>query len=145
MIKGEAMTEMLQSLPDRSATTRGTIALIDTSRPPLEGNVCTAEPVKLAARRGWTVTDQSGNAYLAVDAPTSQEEWTLYPMPVRDQLTVVGLPAASPVTLYTLQGERLLQAVTPASGQLQLSLAHLPSGTYILTTLLGSQRVVVAH
>lgn len=145
MIKGEAMTEMLQSLPDRSATTRGTIALIDTSRPDLEGNVCTAEQVKLAARRGWTVTDQSGNAYLAVDAPTSQEEWTLYPMPVRDQLTVVGLPAASPVTLYTLQGERLLQAVTPASGQLQLSLAHLPSGTYILTTVLGSRRVVVAH
>ncbi|WP_299366142.1 thiol protease/hemagglutinin PrtT [uncultured Porphyromonas sp.] len=144
-IRGEAMTEMLQSLPDRSPTTRGTIALIDTSRPDLEGNVCTAEQVKLAARRGWTVTDQSGNAYLAVDAPTSQEEWTLYPMPVRDQLTVVGLPAASPVTLYTLQGERLLQAVTPASGQLQLSLAHLPSGTYILTTLLGSQRVVVAH
>lgn len=144
-IRGQAMTEMLQSLPDRSATTRGTIALIDTSRPDLEGNVCTAEQVKLAARRGWTVTDQSGNAYLAVDAPTSQEEWTLYPMPVRDQLTVVGLPAASPVTLYTLQGERLLQAVTPASGQLQLSLAHLPSGTYILTTLLGSQRVVVAH
>lgn len=144
-IRGEAMTEMLQSLPDRSATTRGTIALIDTSRPDLEGNVCTAEQVKLAARRGWTVTDQSGNAYLAVDAPTSQEEWTLYPMPVRDQLTVVGLPAASPVTLYTLQGERLLQAVTPASGQLQLSLAHLPSATYILTTLLGSQRVVVAH
>ena len=144
-IRGEAMTEMLQSLPDRSATTRGTIALIDTSRPDLEGNVCTAEQVKLAARRGWTVTDQSGNAYLAVDAPTSQEEWTLYPMPVRDQLTVVGLPVASPVTLYTLQGERLLQAVTPASGQLQLSLAHLPSATYILTTLLGSQRVVVAH
>ena len=144
-IRGEAMTEMLQSLPDRSATTRGTIALIDTSRPDLEGNVCTAEQVKLAARRGWTVTDQSGNAYLAVDAPTSQEEWTLYPMPVRDQLTVVGLPAASPVTLYTLQGERLLQAVTQASGQLQLSLAHLPSGTYILTTVLGSRRVVVTH
>ena len=144
-IKGEAMTEMLQSLPDRSATTRGTIALIDTSRPDLEGNVCTAEQVKIAAQRGWTVTDQSGNAYLAVDAPTSQEEWTLYPMPVRDQLTVVGLPAASPVTLYTLQGERLLQAVTPASGQLQLSLAHLPSGTYILTTVLGSRRVVVTH
>jgi len=142
-IRGEAMTEMLQSLPDRSATTRGTIALIDTSRPDLEGNVCTAEQVKIAAQRGWTVTDQSGNAYLAVDAPTPQEEWTLYPMPVRDQLTVVGLPTASPVTLYTLQGERLLQAVTPAGGQLQLSLAHLPSGTYILTTVLGSRRVVV--
>ena len=144
-IRGEAMTEMLQSLPDRSATTPGTIALIDTSRPDLEGNVCTAEQVKLAAQRGWKVTDQSGNAYLAVDAPTPQEEWTIYPMPVRDQLTVVGLPVASPVTLYTLQGERLLQAVTPASGQLQLSLAHLPSGTYILTTVLGSRRVVVAH
>lgn len=142
-IRGEAMTEMLQSLPDRSATTRGTIALIDTSRPDLEGNVCTAEQVKIAARRGWTVTDQSGNAYLAVDAPTPQEEWSLYPMPVRDQLTVVGLPTASPVTLYTLQGERLLQAVTPAEGQLQLSLAHLPSGTYILATVLGSRRVVV--
>lgn len=142
-IRGEAMTEMLQSLPDRSATTRGTIALIDTSRPDLEGNVCTAEQVKIAAQRGWTVTDQSGNAYLAVDAPTPQEEWSLYPMPVRDQLTVVGLPTASPVTLYTLQGERLLQAVTPAEGQLQLSLAHLPSGTYILATVLGSRRVVV--
>lgn len=142
-IRGQAMTEMLQSLPDRSATTRGTIALIDTSRPDLEGNVCTAEQVKIAAQRGWTVTDQSGNAYLAVDAPTPQEEWMLYPMPVRDQLTVVGLPTASPVTLYTLQGERLLQAVTPAGGQLQLSLALLPSGTYILTTVLGSRRVVV--
>ncbi|MDY4245445.1 MAG: thiol protease/hemagglutinin PrtT [Porphyromonas sp.] len=144
-IRGLAMTEMLQSLPDRSATTRGTIALIDTSRPDLEGNVCTAEQVKLAARRGWTVTDQQGNAYTAIDtlAEVMQSDWTLYPMPVRDQLTVVGLPAASPVTLYTLQGERLLQAVTPASGQLQLNLAHLPSGTYILTTLLGSRRVVV--
>ena len=142
-IRGQAMTEMLQSLPDRSATTRGTIALIDTSRPDLEGNVCTAEQVKIAAQRGWTVTDQSGNAYLAVDAPTPQEEWMLYPMPVRDQLTVVGLPTASPVALYTLQGERLLQAVTPAEGQLQLSLAHLPSGTYILATVLGSRRVVV--
>ena len=144
-IRGQAMTEMLQSLPDRSATTRGTIALIDTSRPDLEGNVCTAEQVKIAARRGWTVTDQSGNAYLAVDDPTSQDDWMLYPIPVRDQLTVVGLPTASPVTLYTLQGERLLQAVTPVSGQLQISLAHLPSGTYILTTVLGSRRVVVAH
>lgn len=146
-IRGQAMTEMLQSLPDRSATTRGTIALIDTSRPDLEGNVCTAEQVKLAAQRGWTVTDQQGDAYTAIDTPAEamQSDWTIYPMPVRDQLTVVGLPAASPVTLYTLQGERLLQAVTPASGQLQLSLAHLPSGTYILTTVLGSRRVVVAH
>lgn len=145
MIKGEAMTEMLQSLPDRSATTPGTIALIDTSRPDLEGNVCTAEQVKLAAQRGWTVTDQQGNAYTDIDTPAEamQSDWTIYPMPVRDQLTVVGLPAASHVTLYTLQGERLLQAVTPASGQLQLSLAHLPSGTYILTTVLGSRRVVV--
>lgn len=145
MIKGEAMTEMLQSLPDRSATTPGAIALIDTSRPDLEGNVCTAEQIKLAAQRGWTVTDQQGNAYTAIDTPAGamQSDWTIYPMPVRDQLTVVGLPAASPVTLYTLQGERLLQAVTPASGQLQLSLAHLPSGTYILTSVLGSRRVVV--
>lgn len=144
-IRGQAMTEMLQSLPDRSATTRGTIALIDTSRPDLEGNVCTAEQVKLAAQRGWTVTDQQGNAYTAIDTPAEamQSDWTIYPMPVRDQLTVVGLPAASHVTLYTLQGERLLQAVTPASGQLQLGLAHLPSGTYILTTVLGSRRVVV--
>lgn len=144
-IRGQAMTEMLQSLPDRSVTTRGTIALIDTSRPDLEGNVCTAEQVKLAAQRGWTVTDQQGNAYTAIDTPAEamQSDWTIYPMPVRDQLTVVGLPAASPVTLYTLQGERLLQAATPASGQLQLSLAHLPSGTYILTTVLGSRRVVV--
>ena len=145
MIKGEAMTEMLQSLPDRSATTPGTIALIDTSRPDLEGNVCTAEQVKLAAQRGWTVTDQQGNAHTAIDTPAEamQSDWTIYPMPVRDQLTVVGLPAASHVTLYTLQGERLLQATTPASGQLQLSLAHLPSGTYILTTVLGNRRVVV--
>ena len=146
-IRGQAMTEMLQSLPDRSATTRGTIALIDTSRPDLEGNVCTAEQIKLAAQRGWTVTDQQGNAYTAIDTPAEamQSDWTIYPMPVRDQLTVVGLPTASPVTLYTLQGERLLQTVTPVSGQLQLSLAYLPSGTYILTTVLGSRRVVVAH
>ena len=141
------MTEMLQSLPDRSATTPGTIALIDTSRPDLEGSICTPEQVALAAQRGWTVTDQQGNAYTAIDTPAEamQSDWAIYPMPVRDQLTVVGLPAASPVTLYTLQGERLLQAVTPASGQLQLGLAHLPSGTYILTTVLGSRRVVVAH
>lgn len=146
-IRGKAMTEMLQSLPDRSATTRGTIALIDTSRPDLEGSICTPEQVALAAQRGWTVTDQQGNAYTAIDTPAEamQSDWTIYPMPVRDQMTVVGLPATSPVTLYTLQGERLLEAVTPASGQLQISLAHLPSGTYILNTALGSRRVVVAH
>ena len=146
-IRGKAMTEMLQSLPDRSATTRGTIALIDTSRPDLEGSICTPEQVALAAQRGWTVTDQQGNAYTAVDTPAEamQSDWTIYPMPVRDQMTVVGLPATSSVTLYTLQGERLLEAVTPASGQLQISLAHLPSGTYILNTTLGSRRVVVAH
>ncbi len=146
-IRGKAMTEMLQSLPDRSATTRGTIALIDTSRPDLEGSICTPEQVALAAQRGWTVTDQQGNAYTAIDTPAEamQSDWTIYSMPVRDQMTVVGLPATSPVTLYTLQGERLLEAVTPASGQLQISLAHLPSGTYILNTALGSRRVVVAH
>lgn len=146
-IRGKAMTEMLQSLPDRSATTRGTIALIDTSRPDLEGSICTPEQVAIAARRGWTVTDQQGNAYTAIDTPAEATpgDWTIYPMPVRDQMTVVGLPATSPVTLYTLQGERLLETVTPASGQLQLSLAHLPSGTYILTTALGSRRIVVAH
>ena len=146
-IRGKAMTEMLQSLPDRSATTRGTIALIDTSRPDLEGSICTPEQVKLAAERGWTVTDQQGNAYTAIDTPAEamQSDWTIYPMPVRDQMTVVGLPATSSVTLYTLQGERLLEAVTPASGQLQISLVHLPSDTYILNTALGSRRVVVAH
>lgn len=146
-IRGKAMTEMLQSLPDRSATTRGTIALIDTSRPDLEGSICTPEQVAIAARLGWTVTDQQGNAYTTVDTPAEATpgDWTIYPMPVRDQMTVVGLPATSPVTLYTLQGERLLQTVTPASGQLQLSLANLPSGTYILTTAIGSRRIVVAH
>lgn len=146
-IRGKAMTEMLQSLPDRSATTRGTIALIDTSRPDLEGSICTPEQVTLAAERGWTVTDQQGNAYTAIDTPAEamQSDWTIYPMPVQDQMTVVGLPATSSVTLYSLQGERLLEAVTPASGQLQISLAHLPSGTYILNTTLGSRRVVVAH
>lgn len=146
-IRGEAMTEMLQSLPDRSATTPGTIALIDTSRPDLEGNICTSEQVALAAQRGWTVTDQQGNAYTAIDTPAEamQSDWTIYPMPVRDQMTVVGLPATSSVALYTLQGERLLEAVTPASGQLQISLAHLPSGTYILATALGCRRVVVVH
>ena len=146
-IRGEAMTEMLQSLPDRSATTPGTIAVIDTSRPDLEGSICTPEQVALAAQRGWTVTDQQGNAYTAIDTPAEATpgDWTIYPMPVRDQMTVVGLPATSPVMLYTLQGERLLETVTPASGQLQLSLTHLPSGTYILTTALGSRRIVVAH
>ena len=146
-IRGEAMTEMLQSLPDRSATTPGTIAVIDTSRPDLEGSICTPEQVALAAQRGWTVTDQQGNAYTAIDTPaeTMQSDWTIYPMPVQDQMTVVGLPATSSVTLYTLQGERLLEAVTPASGQLQISLAHLPSGTYILATALGCRRVVVVH
>lgn len=146
-LKGQAMTDMIQSLPDRSGRTRGTIALIDTSRPELEGNVCTADQVALAARRGWTVTDQEGKAYTAIDAPSERktDSWTLYPMPADDQLTVVGLPAGSAVTLYTLQGERLYQTVTPASGLLQIDVAQLPSATYLLSTEMGSRRIVVSH
>lgn len=143
-IKGRAMTEMLRSLPDRSGREMGTIALIDLSNPELEGNRCTASQVELAARRGWIVTDQAGNSYAAVETP-NEPNWSVYPTPTRDHLTIRGLSAESTVGLYTLQGEKLLDAVVPESGVLQLNLNHLPNGVYILTTQRGTRRIIISH
>ena len=138
------MTEMLRSLPDRSGREMGTIALIDLSNPELEGNRCTASQVELAARRGWIVTDQAGNSYAAVETP-NEPNWSVYPTPTRDHLTIRGLSAESTVGLYTLQGEKLLDAIVPESGVLQLNLNHLPNGVYILTTQRGTRRIIISH
>lgn len=56
---------------------------------------------------------------------------SLYPNPVVDELSVANLQHVSAVTLLDLQG-RKLQQLTPAGGEMKMSLSSYPSGVYLL-------------
>lgn len=56
-IKGEAMTNLVKSLPLHEASEYAQIIVIDTEDPQGESNVCTKADVKIAKERNWSVFD----------------------------------------------------------------------------------------
>ncbi|MEM9836942.1 MAG: alpha-amylase family glycosyl hydrolase [Bacteroidota bacterium] len=69
-----------------------------------------------------------------VNLTRSADKWQLFPNPVRDQLTITGLPAATSAwRVLGVDGRQLSVNGHWQGDRLQLEVSHLPSGLYFFT------------
>lgn len=131
-INGSAMTDMVKSLPTRSATAKGVFIAIDSTLGNDEMNLCTVSDVALAKERYWVTYDLKGGpanmtvyeGYGSVDAlEADNAQWN----PATGIFT-----ADSQVAVYTVDGVCVLNADRSAD------LNNLPAGIYIVRTEAGA-------
>lgn len=75
-----------------------------------------------------------GEKWLGVIMPTvpSSEQAELYPNPATDFVTIAGAQPATTVNVYTLSGALVGSYATSREGYVELTVADLPEGTYIV-------------
>lgn len=137
-ISGAGMDVLVRSLVDARTRSKKPQCYIVDGTTPGNDNEVTAEQIRIATEeRGWELRDFNGGAsekpiYTNLSImPTASCE--LYPLPAREVLWVRGGKAFAPVVLYSLFGEPLLEERLDAMGNLQLQVAALPRGAYLLS------------
>lgn len=131
-IKGQAMTQMMESLPQRTREDYGTIIVYDESYAE-EFNVCLTTDVTIALRKYWVPCelDADGNAIqydgVAQDGIANVSgDSTKAVYDAANALIVAS--EATDITVYNLSGA----TVAKASNAVGLSVGDLPSGIYIV-------------
>jgi CubicO group peptidase (beta-lactamase class C family) len=64
----------------------------------------------------------------------------VYPNPASDKVTIVGLPEGTPVALYTISGQKLLEVT--ANGDTVIDISGFAKGMYFLNTAKGSAKII---
>ncbi len=64
-------------------------------------------------------------------------QFSIYPNPTTDQVTVSGLPEGSPIELYDAYGRRVISSFNS-----QFSILNLKNGLYLLRTAVGTAKVI---
>lgn len=134
-IKEPAMKQLFESLPTRSASERGELYAIDSSEQSEENEVNDAD-VKIATDKSWLVYDyknydNSGKNPLANAPVVSADHYRL--MITGDYIEITQTTPHAVVELYALDGTLLQSARADQSGELRLSIAELPTGSYLLS------------
>ena len=134
-IKEPAMKQLFESLPTRSTSERGELYAIDSSDRDEENKVNDAD-VKIASDKFWLVYDyknydNGGKNPLANDPVVSADHCRL--MVTGDYIEIAQATPHAVVELYALDGTLLQSARADQSGDLRLSIAELPAGSYLLS------------
>ena len=134
-IKEPAMKQLFESLPTRSASERGELYAIDSSEQSEENEVNDAD-VKIATDKSWLVYDyknydNSGKNPLANAPVVSADHYRL--MITGDYIEIAQATPHAVVELYALDGTLLQSARADQNGELRLSIAELPTGSYLLS------------
>lgn len=141
-LKGEQMTRLMQSLPNRvGKSPAGMICIYGSYAGPNEGNECLSSDVTIAKTHNWDVKewDQANKQFIdyagkeVANQNIDNAVMRLFPNPATD---VVYIEQAAPftlVTLWSIDGEQLLRLHTGAQGECTLDLRHLSAGTYVIT------------
>ena len=144
-IKGEAMTELVNGLPDRRGKEPGIFQVIGMDAK-TDGNICLKSDVAIAKGKNWSVQNLYGKPYegevTAVEAIESQSA-RIYPNPAQTFVLIDGLQPSSPVKLYSMEGELLCAMQADAEGHLQIDLTALSDGVYLLVGTGWQERLVV--
>lgn len=69
----------------------------------------------------------------------------LLPNPANHEARLEGAMPGMTVSVYSMQGERLLSVTTDQAGSAGLEVSHLPSGSYILKVGDNELKLVVKH
>ena len=134
-IKEPAMKQLFESLPTRSASERGELYAIDSSDRDEENKVNNAD-AKIASDKFWLVYDyknydNGGKNPLANDRVVSADHYRL--MITGDYIEIAQATPHAVVELYALDGTLLQSARADQNGDLRLSIAELPTGSYLLS------------
>ena len=134
-IKEPAMKQLFESLPTRSASERGELYAIDSSDRDEENKVNNAD-AKIASDKFWLVYDyknydNGGKNPLANDRVVSADHYRL--MITGDYIEIAQTTPHAVVELYALDGTLLQSARADQNGDLRLSIAELPTGSYLLS------------
>lgn len=118
---GAELTKML-SVVGRWEFTDGKFILVST-----EGEVLAEKASVYDVRK---VVFKSEQVSTATDETT--EQLTVYPNPTQDVLFIDGLTEGETVRIYSLEGRLLISEVALYDGAVQLNVASLAEGTYLL-------------
>lgn len=144
-IKEPAMKQLFESLPTRSASERGELYAIDSSEQSEKNEVNDAD-VKIATDKSWLVYDyknydNSGKNPLANAPVVSADHYRL--MITGDYIEITQTTPHAVVELYALDGTLLQSARADQSGELRLSIAELPTGSYLLSVDGEANKVIL--
>ena len=143
-IKGEAMTELVNGLPNRMGKEPGMFKVIGQDAK-TDGNICLKSDVAIAKGKNWSVQSFFGDYEgedTAVEAIESLSA-RIYPNPAQTFVLIDGLQPSSPVKLYSMEGELLCAMQADAEGHLQIDLTALSDGVYLLVGTEWQERLVV--
>ena len=143
-IKGKAMTELVNGLPDRMGKEPGIFKVIGMDAK-TDGNICLKSDVAIAKGKNWSVQSFSGDYEGEVTAVEAIESLSarIYPNPAQTFVLIDGLQPSSPVKLYSMEGELLCAIQADAEGHLQIDLTALSDGVYLLVGTGWQERLVV--
>ncbi len=144
-IDGDTMNELLQTLPRRNQDKqeKGQIIVVDT-KDASEKNHCYTYSVTLLRSRHWEVYDNKGrrnNGFNIYDgeirtsvASVSEGQWSVYPNPVCDRLTLVGQDGTplGRVLLFSSDGACVGSWFTDKAEE-QIDFSTFDSGVYVLS------------
>ena len=82
-----------------------------------------------------------GAEWTAIRSITAPGEIAVWPVATTDIVNISGLTADTPIVVFDIKGATALQTVA-AEGVTSISLGHLPSGAYVVTT--GNRSVKIS-
>ena len=94
-----------------------------------QGTLTLAFSAGRTASQGWKATIKCSDS-VGIDELIS-DAITIFPNPVNDQATIIGLPSNSIVSLYTIQGQLISQTIEK-SGIARFNTAELKQGIYLV-------------
>lgn len=140
--KGAPMDKLINDLPNSTAEDKELIIVNLKNGQEAEGNICTADHVKTAKSKGWTVYDYNGKyndkiEYLGNNNAlkgTFTSSLSVRYSAIDQTVIVMGAQPKSLVVVSSVEGVQVKTATTDYMGRAILDASTLANGVYLLST-----------